>query len=241
MASVYPGSEAPAWASAPQLVLVPKLRLGNLPAPRQWFRYYSRAPLGGSIERALPSWSLRTRRCGRRYERPKWRREPLPRLTFSHRASYSYDRVLGGWLGVELGPWGCPMHPPGVAVILSQRARVCSMSVQSCGRFLCESLFHPSQVGRLARSSRSLARRMVRWINWERVGSVVEYGPGTGVVTEQILRSKQQDTPFFAVELNPNFVATLMHRFPGLPVWQDSVANIEAICRQQGVPARRGH
>ena len=111
------------------------------------------------------------------------------------------------------------------------------MSVQSCSRFLCESLFHPGQVGAIGPSSHSLALRMVRWINWERVGSVAEYGPGTGVVTEQILRSKQQDTRFFAVELNPNFVAALTHRFPGLPVWQDSVANIEAICRQQDVPA----
>lgn len=78
---------------------------------------------------------------------------------------------------------------------------------------------------------------MVRWINWEQVNSVAEYGPGTGVFTEQILRSKQQDARFFAVELNPSFVATLVDRFPGLSVWQDSVGNIETICRQQGISA----
>lgn len=111
------------------------------------------------------------------------------------------------------------------------------MSVLSCGRFFCESLFHPGQVGAIGPSTRSLARRMVRWIDWRQVSTVAEYGPGTGAFTEQILLSKREETHFFAVELNRSFVETLAQRFPGLPVWQDSVGNIEAICRQQGVSA----
>ncbi len=76
---------------------------------------------------------------------------------------------------------------------------------------------------------------MVQWIDWESVDAVVEYGPGTGAFTAQILQSKQPGTDFFAVELNSQFAATLAARFPDVSILEDSVANIEELCRQQGV------
>jgi len=76
---------------------------------------------------------------------------------------------------------------------------------------------------------------MVQWIDWESAGTVVEFGPGTGVFTAQILQCKQPDTKFFAVELNSQFAATLKSRFPDATILQDSVAAIEELCRQQGV------
>lgn len=109
------------------------------------------------------------------------------------------------------------------------------MAVHDYGRFVCEFLSHPTRVGAIAPSSRGLARRMVEWIDWETVDAVVEYGPGTGAFTAQILESKRPGTEFFAVELNSQFAATLAARFPDVAILQDSVANIEALCRQQGV------
>jgi phospholipid N-methyltransferase len=76
---------------------------------------------------------------------------------------------------------------------------------------------------------------MVRWIDWESAGTVVEYGPGTGAFTAQILQCKRPGTEFFAVEVNSQFAATLARRFPDVTILQDSVGNIEALCRQQGV------
>jgi phosphatidylethanolamine/phosphatidyl-N-methylethanolamine N-methyltransferase len=109
------------------------------------------------------------------------------------------------------------------------------MAVRDYGRFICEYVLHPVRVGAIAPSSRGLARRMVQWIDWESVDSVVEYGPGTGAFTAQILQSKRPGTDFFAVELNSQFAATLAARFPDVTVLEDSVANIEELCRQQGV------
>jgi len=103
------------------------------------------------------------------------------------------------------------------------------------GRFFCEFLLHPVRVGAIAPSSRGLALRMVRWIDWERVNTVVEYGPGAGVFTAEILQCKRPGTEFFAVELDSQFAALLARRFPDLTLLHDSVANIEALCRQQGV------
>lgn len=109
------------------------------------------------------------------------------------------------------------------------------MAGREYGRFVCEYLLHPVRVGAIVPSSRGLARRMVRWIDWESVSTVVEVGPGTGAFTEQILQSKRPCTEFFAVELNSRFAATLARRYPDMTIFQDSVANIEALCRQQGV------
>ena len=109
------------------------------------------------------------------------------------------------------------------------------MALRDYGRFVCEYLFHPVRVGAIAPSSRGLAFRMVEWIDWESVDTVVEYGPGTGAFTAQILQFKRPGTEFFAVELNACFAATLATRFPDVTILQDSVANIEELCRQEGV------
>ena len=110
-----------------------------------------------------------------------------------------------------------------------------NVALREYGRFAGEFLLHPVLVGAIAPSSRELALRMVRWIDWESACTVVEYGPGTGAFTEQILQCKRPDTAFFAVELNSQFAAALAGRFPDVTILQDSVANIEALCQQQGV------
>ena len=109
------------------------------------------------------------------------------------------------------------------------------MAVRDYGRFAREFLFDPVRVGAIAPSSRGLALRMVQWIDWESVSTVVEYGPGTGAFTAQVLQRKRPGTEFFAVELNSQFAATLASRFPDVTILQDSVGNIEELCRQRGV------
>lgn len=109
------------------------------------------------------------------------------------------------------------------------------MTVREYGRFISEFLSHPGRVGAIAPSSDALAHRMVEWIDWESVNAAVEYGPGTGVFTAQILEYKRPETQFFAVELNSQFASTLSARFPNATILEDSVANIETLCEQQGV------
>ena len=40
---------------------------------------------------------------------------------------------------------------------------------------------------------------------------------------------------FFAIERSPRFVAVLQARFPGVQVFEDSVANVRAVCDAQGL------
>ena len=109
------------------------------------------------------------------------------------------------------------------------------MSFRESTRFLWEFFSKPTVVGAIAPSSRGLTRRMVEWIDWANVRNVVEYGPGTGVFTGQILAEMQPGTKFFAIELSPSFVALLAQSYPQVRVYQDTVGNVKALCEREGI------
>jgi phospholipid N-methyltransferase len=57
----------------------------------------------------------------------------------------------------------------------------------------------------------------------------VEYGPGTGVFTEKILRGRVGDTALFLIERNENFCQILREKYanqPNLHIIEDSAENI---------------
>lgn len=153
--------------------------------------------------------------------------EPIPRTTSCSTAStpvdalpiYGYTKYIKAIV-------------ESVGRSLAERLR---MAVQEYARFIRESIKRPGRVGAIAPSTQRLATHMVRWIDWESVNTVVEYGPGTGVFTSEILRSKRPDAHFFAVELHSEFASALSEQYPDVPILEDSVANIEALCQQQGV------
>jgi len=109
------------------------------------------------------------------------------------------------------------------------------MSLIERARFLSEFALKPRVVGAVSPSSRGLAEKMVQWIDWPNVQAVVEYGPGTGAFTEHILSRIHPGTKFFAIEINPAFVARFAKRYPGVRVYQDSVKNVAALCGQEGI------
>ena len=102
-------------------------------------------------------------------------------------------------------------------------------------RFLSEFALRPRVIGAVCPSSQRLARTMVEWIDWSNVRAVVEYGPGTGVFTRQILSQTRPDARVVASELNPTFVTSLQTRYPDVRLYQDSVANVKAICRNEEI------
>jgi phosphatidylethanolamine/phosphatidyl-N-methylethanolamine N-methyltransferase len=108
-------------------------------------------------------------------------------------------------------------------------------TVRTIGRFLGEFLLHPTKTGAIAPSSQFLARAMVEWIDLPRAKTVLEYGPGTGVFTEHIVQRLPAGSRFAAIELNPRLAELFRRRHPGLTLVEDSVANVEAICRKLGL------
>jgi phospholipid N-methyltransferase len=109
------------------------------------------------------------------------------------------------------------------------------MSLKERTRFLSEFLRKPGSVGAIAPSSPGLAGKMVDWIDWSNVRTVIEYGPGTGAFTERIRQCLPPHGRFLAIEINPQFAAALEERFPDVRIHRDSVANVESVCRRDGI------
>ncbi len=60
-----------------------------------------------------------------------------------------------------------------------------------------------------------LARTMASYVDPRREGPVVELGPGTGPVTEALIRRGIAASRLILVEFNPDFCRLLTRRFPG--------------------------
>jgi phosphatidylethanolamine/phosphatidyl-N-methylethanolamine N-methyltransferase len=99
-------------------------------------------------------------------------------------------------------------------------------TVRTIGKFLGEFLLHPTKTGAIAPSSQGLARRMVEWIDLPEAKTVLEYGPGTGVFTEHIIRQMPAGSKFAAIELNPRLAELFRRRHPDVTLVVDSVANV---------------
>lgn len=70
-------------------------------------------------------------------------------------------------------------------------------------------LADPRGVGSVIPSSPRLIERMLASIDWSAARTIVEYGPGTGVVTRAILARLAPGARLIAFETNPDFVAYL--------------------------------
>jgi len=94
---------------------------------------------------------------------------------------------------------------------------------------------NPIQVGAVLPSSPGLAEMMVRSVDWESARAVIEYGPGTGVFTERIGECLRSESRFFAIEKSPELASRTRTRCPNAVVLEASVADVEKLCRDQGI------
>src|SRR3954466_12400542 len=72
---------------------------------------------------------------------------------------------------------------------------------------------HPRMLGSLIPSSRFLVNHVLAEVNWDRGRVFLEYGPGVGTFTAEILRRMRPDAVLIVVETNTDFVAFLRRRF----------------------------
>ncbi len=103
--------------------------------------------------------------------------------------------------------------------------------------FLKNFLRNPMHVGAIAPSSRALVDVMLEWFDWPTARGVVEFGPGTGVFTEGIVRDLHPDAKFFAIERSSQMVTATRRRCPGVTVYEDSVTNVAELCERESMPS----
>jgi phosphatidylethanolamine/phosphatidyl-N-methylethanolamine N-methyltransferase len=101
--------------------------------------------------------------------------------------------------------------------------------------FIKEFVTQPFVIGAVAPSSRFLARKMLHGAAIGSAGAVVEYGPGTGAFTDHILRGLPEQCRYMAIELNPSMARIWRDRHPGRTLYRNSVANVERLCKREGI------
>ena len=95
--------------------------------------------------------------------------------------------------------------------------------------FLRGFIKNPVGVSTVAPSSHFLARQIISNTDISSASVIVEYGPGTGAFTPEILRKKNPDAFYFVVENNPDMAEAFRKRFPEVLLVENSVVNLPSI------------
>ena len=102
-------------------------------------------------------------------------------------------------------------------------------------QFLKQFVLHTAKTGAVAPSSEGLADLITETAGLHSASAVIEFGAGTGVFTEKILQKISDETRFFALEINPDFVKATRKRCPEAVVYQDSAANAKKYLDELGI------
>lgn len=97
-----------------------------------------------------------------------------------------------------------------------------------------EFIQNPGRTGAIAQSSPRLARYIAQQAQLCEKRAVVEFGPGTSVVTRQILHHLHPEATFFALETNPRLVNLTRRSCPGTAVYHASAEEIGAHLQLHG-------
>ena len=102
-------------------------------------------------------------------------------------------------------------------------------------------LRHPNMLGSIIPSSRFLVDQVLESVDWGRTRVIVEYGPGVGTFTGEILRRMRADAELVAIETNRDFVRFLKRTLPDprLHVVHDSAAEVQQVLTRLALPAPR--
>jgi phospholipid N-methyltransferase len=93
---------------------------------------------------------------------------------------------------------------------------------------------HPTMLGSFIPSSRFLIDRVLQHVDWSRARVMVEFGPGVGVFTREILRRMRPDAKLIVFEINPDFVDYLQDTIDDerLHVTSRSAEEMRAVLRE---------
>jgi len=96
---------------------------------------------------------------------------------------------------------------------------------------------HPRMLGSIIPSSRFLVRDLMRQVDWRRARVIVEYGPGVGNITAEVLKRMHRDAHLVVFETNDDFVDFLRRSIPDprLTVVHGSAADVARVLGDLGL------
>jgi phospholipid N-methyltransferase len=105
--------------------------------------------------------------------------------------------------------------------------------------FFLQYLLFPRKTGAVLPSSDYLAEKMVESVDFETARCIVEYGAGTGVFTDKILKYRKRDTVILVFESNQAFYEMLKDKYKresNLVILNDTAENIDHHLIACGIP-----
>jgi phospholipid N-methyltransferase len=136
-------------------------------------------------------------------------------------------------------------EPPTWNSVMAPTQRATTLSNTSTGRpeerapfakrlaFLGEFIRSPFQIGALHESPPRVAKMIAADLGLERARGVVEFGPGTGPVTREILAQIPPTCRFFAIEKSLRLAKAFRERNPGVEVVEASVEDVRRLCAER--------
>ncbi len=120
-----------------------------------------------------------------------------------------------------------------------QASRVRTFNRETGGplwHFLMGFVKHPRMVGSVIPSTRILIDKMLEPVDWESTKLFVEYGPGVGTFTQQVLDRLAPDATLLTNDTNPDFTAYLNGKITDsrLDAVTGSAANVRRIMAERG-------
>jgi phospholipid N-methyltransferase len=102
--------------------------------------------------------------------------------------------------------------------------------------FVSQFCRNPRTIGAIAPSSAKLAIKMLQPIDFQSACVIVEFGPGSGVFTKQVLQKIDRNkTIFFGLELNERMNRIACANTPEATIFQDSASQVHKYLQQFGV------
>jgi phospholipid N-methyltransferase len=118
-----------------------------------------------------------------------------------------------------------------------QAAKTSPVPISAVALFARNFFKYPAMLGSVVPSSRFLVKDIITQIDWNRARVLVEFGPGVGTMTREILKRMRHDAVLVVIELNEEFVEYLSNtiRDPRLRVVHSSAAHVRRILAEQGL------
>jgi phosphatidylethanolamine/phosphatidyl-N-methylethanolamine N-methyltransferase len=109
--------------------------------------------------------------------------------------------------------------------------------IEDDARFLKSWFDRPLVTGAVSPSGKALATMMARYVEPATPGAVIEIGPGTGPVTEALIRRGVDEARLILIEFNPDFCRLLRQRFPRARVIEGDAYALAATLGELHEPA----
>jgi phospholipid N-methyltransferase len=119
----------------------------------------------------------------------------------------------------------------------SQGVKKAAVSTSSVALFARNFFKYPSMLGSVVPSSPFLVKDLMAEIDWERARVIVEFGPGVGTITREVLKRMRPDAVLVVIELNSDFVEYLSGAIKDsrLRIVHGSAAHVRRILAECGL------